>query len=404
MNIHKINSHLHHSFLEEERKDGITGDLIQANDEVVFCGVCKSSFQKDSWEYMDRKHCGQTKTLNSVPVSKPLLLNVSIIQPYFITLTNSLVSFENCLEMLSDFNPIDKKIEIRLDPVFKKGTEQYIDLLEKIKEPTEGELQVQETETEQGWLSNVMIFIIITIIISVIVGLFAIPFLDTVSSKLIFFSCTALMAYIFVFSNTKYSLKKPVKKEKYQFPIRNVDVLESEESVTFGIFNHNLFLYFESIQQGVFIELARVSEIEIHYQSSCYVHLVLKKQDKTHKEVSIPLLFSKKERITAFLLRLAKTKKDISNQAKIKLVDFPERRVRLLKKKLRFYTDFIFPVKIEKKQGTKTEKYILRQVDGQKRAKTARVKEFLEDTTRYKNRNQHHQNRHQTQYKNYKRR
>ncbi|WP_338791407.1 hypothetical protein [Bernardetia sp. MNP-M8] len=404
MNIHKINSHLHHSFLEEERKDGITGDLIQANDEVVFCGVCKSSFQKDSWEYMDRKHCGQTKTLNSVPVSKPLLLNVSIIQPYFITLTNSLVSFENCLEMLSDFNPIDKKIEIRLDPVFKKGTEQYIDLLEKIKEPTEGELQVQETETEQGWLSNVMIFIIITIIISVIVGLFAIPFLDTVSSKLIFFSCTALMTYIFVYGNTKYSLKKAVKKEKYQLPIRNTGFLENEESVTFGVFNHNLFLYFEGIQQGVFIELARVSEIEIHYQSSCYIHLILKKQDKTHKEVSIPLLFSKKERITTFLLRLAKTKKDISSQAKIKLVDFPEKRVRLLKKKLLFYTDFIFPVKVEKKQNSKTENYILRQVDARKRVKTAKVRDFLEDTTRYKNRNQHHQNRHQTQYRNYKRR
>ncbi len=404
MNIHKINSHLHQSFLEEKRKDAITGDLIQADDEVVFCGICKSAFLKDSWEYMDRKHCGQTKTLKKVPVSVPLLLNVSIIKPHFITLTNSSISFEECLKMLSDFNPIDKKIEIRLDPIFKQGTEQYTNLLEKINKPIEGELQIQETDTEQGWVSNIGIFMIITVIASFILGLFAIPFLDTVLSKFIFFSSTALLSYIFVFGNTKYSLKKPVKKEKYQFPIRNVDVLESEESITFGIFNHNFFLYFEGIQQGVFIELARVSEIEIHYQSSCYVHLVLKKQDKTHKEVSIPLLFSKKERITAFLLRLAKTKKDISSQAKIKFVDFPERRVRLLKKKLRFYTDFIFPVKNEKKQGTKTEKYILRQVDGQKRAKTARVKEFLEDTTRYKNRNQHHQNRHQTQYRNYKRR
>ena len=93
MNIHKIDNHLHQSFLKEERKDAVTEDLIQAEDEVVFCGMCKSTFLKDSWQYMNQKHCGQTKTLSSVSVSKPLLLNVSIIRPHFIMLTNTKLFF-----------------------------------------------------------------------------------------------------------------------------------------------------------------------------------------------------------------------------------------------------------------------------------------------------------------------
>ena len=79
MNIHKIDSHLHQSFLEEERKDSITGDLIQANDEVVFCAICKSAFLKNSWEYIGKKHFVQSKTLITVPIAVPVLLSVSII-------------------------------------------------------------------------------------------------------------------------------------------------------------------------------------------------------------------------------------------------------------------------------------------------------------------------------------
>ncbi|WP_338791404.1 hypothetical protein [Bernardetia sp. MNP-M8] len=133
MNIHKIDPHLHQSFLEEERKDAITGDLIQANDEVVFCGVCKSAFLKDSWEYIGKKHCNESKTLDSVPISQPLSLSVFKIIPTFITLINSDISFKECQNFLSTFKPSDKKTVIYLKENFKKGTSKYNELSDQYK-------------------------------------------------------------------------------------------------------------------------------------------------------------------------------------------------------------------------------------------------------------------------------
>ena len=133
MNIHKIDSRLHQSFLEEERKDAITGDLIQANDEVVFCGTCKSAFLKDSWEYIGKKHCNDSKTLDSVPVSSPLSLSVFKIVPKFITLINSDISFKECQNFLSTFKPSDKKTVIYLKENFKKGTAKYNELSDQYK-------------------------------------------------------------------------------------------------------------------------------------------------------------------------------------------------------------------------------------------------------------------------------
>ena len=56
------------------RQDGITGDTIKAGDEVVFCAACQSVFLKDSWEYMNRQHCGQAETLGFVPAPVPNLI------------------------------------------------------------------------------------------------------------------------------------------------------------------------------------------------------------------------------------------------------------------------------------------------------------------------------------------
>jgi hypothetical protein len=44
MHIHKIHKQKHVDFLNQNRKDPITGDLIVAGDEIVFCGECKSVF------------------------------------------------------------------------------------------------------------------------------------------------------------------------------------------------------------------------------------------------------------------------------------------------------------------------------------------------------------------------
>lgn len=56
------------------RQDAVTGDIIKANDEVVFCSACQSVFLVESWEYMNREHCNQTQTLDFVPTPIPVLI------------------------------------------------------------------------------------------------------------------------------------------------------------------------------------------------------------------------------------------------------------------------------------------------------------------------------------------
>ncbi len=328
MNIHKIQSHLHQSFLEEKRKDGITGDLIQANDEVVFCGICKSAFLKDSWEYMDRKHCGQTKTLKSVPISVPLLLNVSRIVPHFITLVNTSISFEKCFKMLSSFNPRDKKVEIRLDQILKQGTEQYENLLKKANEIIEKDTRaIKEYNQVTHQISKSKDYISaipISLFLGFALSIFPAHGFESFWNRILFIATVMLIIYfsIIIFSFLSPTIRNM--KKKNIVLLENSDN-ETETSVTFGIFNHSLFFYFEQVQQGIFIELARISEIEIQYQSNYCVNLILRKNDKNNNKITIPLVFSKKERITTFLIRLAKTKKDISNHSKIKLINFPEK-------------------------------------------------------------------------------
>jgi hypothetical protein len=68
---HKLNSNHSHII---GRTDPITGDLVQENDSVVFCAVCKSCFLEDSWGYMSDRHCEQFMTLNAVPVLQSRLI------------------------------------------------------------------------------------------------------------------------------------------------------------------------------------------------------------------------------------------------------------------------------------------------------------------------------------------
>ncbi len=74
MHIHKINSEEHSAFLKENRQDPITGDLIEEGDEVVFCAECKSAFLKDTWIYLDKKHCNQSRTIKKPTFGQSLVL------------------------------------------------------------------------------------------------------------------------------------------------------------------------------------------------------------------------------------------------------------------------------------------------------------------------------------------
>ncbi|AFM03071.1 hypothetical protein Fleli_0607 [Bernardetia litoralis DSM 6794] len=70
--VHRLNIQNHFHIIG--RQDGITGDTIKANDEIVFCASCQSVFLKDSWEYMSKNHCNQSETLDFVPSPVPKLV------------------------------------------------------------------------------------------------------------------------------------------------------------------------------------------------------------------------------------------------------------------------------------------------------------------------------------------
>lgn len=74
MHTHKIDNEKHKEFLLQERKDPITGDLIQSSDEVVFCASCKSVFLLDTWLYLNEQHCEQSETLEKFPSSSVIHL------------------------------------------------------------------------------------------------------------------------------------------------------------------------------------------------------------------------------------------------------------------------------------------------------------------------------------------
>lgn len=79
MTIHTLEKEKHKDFLTQNRIDPITGDLLEANDKIVLCAVCKSAFLVDSWEYMGGKHCNQTHTLTEIPKSEVVRMDKSSI-------------------------------------------------------------------------------------------------------------------------------------------------------------------------------------------------------------------------------------------------------------------------------------------------------------------------------------
>lgn len=74
--VHKIEKDKQY-FLQEGRKDPLTGAKIKIGDEVVICASCKSAFLKDSWEYMRSEHCGQSNTLKVLPRNRDMNINTT---------------------------------------------------------------------------------------------------------------------------------------------------------------------------------------------------------------------------------------------------------------------------------------------------------------------------------------
>ncbi|WP_338765597.1 hypothetical protein WAF17_01975 [Bernardetia sp. ABR2-2B] len=79
LHFHKLSTQEHFDFLNQERKDPITGDLIKENDEIVICSSCKSAFLKESWEYLGSTHCEQKQTLEVIPKQSKLKLKTGLL-------------------------------------------------------------------------------------------------------------------------------------------------------------------------------------------------------------------------------------------------------------------------------------------------------------------------------------
>ncbi len=122
MHIHKIQKQKHADFLNQNRKDPITGDLIVEGDEIVFCQECKSVFLKDTWEYLEGKHCNSSETLINFPIQKVLELRVlqdanSLLFPIKGTENED---FDNFGDKLDDHFWKKVKVNIRIDSQTQK--------------------------------------------------------------------------------------------------------------------------------------------------------------------------------------------------------------------------------------------------------------------------------------------
>ncbi|MBF0343889.1 MAG: hypothetical protein HQL06_06620 [Nitrospirae bacterium] len=68
VNIHTLDKKAHRSYLQKGYLDPVTHEPLEPGDKVVFCAVCELGFIYDSWVTIGQRHCGQSETLDYVPV------------------------------------------------------------------------------------------------------------------------------------------------------------------------------------------------------------------------------------------------------------------------------------------------------------------------------------------------
>ncbi len=455
MNIHTINNISHKSFLEEERNDSITGDLIQANDEVVFCGICKSVFLKDSWKFINETHCGQKNTLKEFPIARQLLLNAPVINPVFITPLLSSFSMKEWKEHLNDFDVEDKKATIYLKSnfiidwqnsksalpqvekqtfkkMYREPAQQIAPLsyIKKLKRRFRGQKRriknyIDDHRDDKIWFLDSqplvglsVLFNVFALIITIFPAISS-PIEVEYSSLIlqsILILCTCPILYVmyqfteltFGHLKQKVALLLSTKSKPISLPKRLNQIVEETNNnnvnTLFGIIENKFFLYTQDnrILSFCFNE----NEIIIFHISDKQLSLQLKNQMK--EETFFSLVFFSKRKMSEFLLTLAKQKNHFMDKSKVNLIDFPPNKEKYLKKNLRNYKEFIFvkptpqPSKKESKEYSEKMTMIqlenpLNPIDLTKLEKSQKV------SKQSKNRNHHYQNRHQMQYRNYKR-
>lgn len=260
MHIHKIDNKIHSDFLKENRQDPITGDLIQEGDEVVFCASCKSAFLKDTWLYLDKKHCNQSKTLKNPIFQKNLVLVKTQKETIFIP-----------LEDIKSFKEFSKKTKNT------SWTSKYAHIKNNVQVNNERE------GTNLILLMSTALYIGVMFSFTLPFGLFGLV------------SAPAFVLLVRYYINAVYSSNK--------------------DKAMLGVGQNEISIYFSEKKQQSFINYKQVEKITITYKSE--EKSILKLKDKNGIKIKVELQ-------TAFINKFLRSISERNKVVNVELVAFPE--------------------------------------------------------------------------------
>ncbi len=240
MHIHKIHRQKHFSFLNQNRQDPITGDLIVEGNEVVFCSEYKSVFLKDSWEYLGGKHCNSSETLIEFPIQKVLELRVlqdsnSLLFPIKGSENENFESFGNKLD---DYFWKKIKVNLRVDTQIQKNID--------------SNLSLSIPALEKNSLYVLMGFVVF---ICIILGLV----IDFSTTGYIFLMAIALGAIFLPLTFTEYDTRGMEGYELFSFLDKKKALLHFKEDA--------VLVYFDESKSAYSIEYTDITQIVFSYQN-----------------------------------------------------------------------------------------------------------------------------------------
>ncbi|WP_161626168.1 hypothetical protein [Hugenholtzia roseola] len=200
MHTHLIETEKHSDFLAQNRQDPITGDSIKAGDKVVFCAACKSVFLVETWQYLGEQHCGQSQTLEAIPIRR----NLNIKSDKFDLRTYKLA-------LTANVNTLD--------------TRNWI----------EGDLPIEYKNFTNVSTKEIVVVFIISLFV-----FFGIMFIFTIFNFILLFILIVASIYLFIFfNNTTKKLTRTDKKIEtlFDFFIKDNSILIIKESTMFYILN-----------------------------------------------------------------------------------------------------------------------------------------------------------------------
>lgn len=240
MNIHKIHRQKHFSFLNQNRQDPITGDLIVEGNEVVFCSECKSVFLKDSWEYLGGKHCNSSETLIEFPIQK--VLELRVLQD-----SNSLL-----FPIKGSENETFESFGSKLDNYFWKKIKVNLRIDTQIQKNIDSNLSLSIPALEKNSLYVLMGFVVF---ICIILGLV----IDFSTTEYTFLIAIALGSIFLPLTFTEYDTRGMEGYELFSFLDKKKALLHFKED--------SVLVYFDESKSAYSIEYTDITQIVFSYQN-----------------------------------------------------------------------------------------------------------------------------------------